>query len=182
MFDNNVKDETIARMISNARKYGELRFENLERSTAAKLSTMFCTLIVGAIILIIGGIVAVLLSIAAVIALTPHVGGTIQACLFIAFLYTIVLLVIYLFRHQLFRVPLKRAFDSLILGEKSTLPPPTLAEVERTRQSILHDYNSLRESNAPRNKRERIFVMAKKCWNFAEAALVGYKLYKRFRK
>lgn len=182
MFDYDEKNETITRMIANARKYGELRLETLERNTADKMSTMFSTLIIGAIILIIGGIVAVLLSIAAVIALTPYMGGTIQACLFLALVYTTLLLIVYLCRRMLFRAPLKRAFDSLILGEKATTPPPTIAEVERARQAFVHDYNTLREPSAPRNKRDRILGIVKKSWNIAEGAILGYKLYKQFRK
>lgn len=181
MFDNDDKNETITRMIANARKYGELRLENLERTTSDRMSTLFCTLIIGAIILIIGGIVAVLLSIAAVIALAPHVGGTIQACLFLAFVYTTLLLIVYLCRRMLFRVPLKRAFDSLILADKATMPAPTVTEIERARQAVLHDYNTLRTPSVPRNKRDRILGLAKKCWTIAEGGLLGYKLYKQFK-
>lgn len=182
MFDHDEKNETITRMIANARKYGELRLETLERNTADKMSTMFCTLIVGAIILIIGGIIAVLLSIAAVIALAPHMGGTIQACLFLAFVYSTLLLIVFLCRRMLFRAPLKRAFDALILGDKATMPAPTVSELERTRQAFVHDFNSLRQPSAPRNKRDRILGFVKRGWSIAEGAMLGYKLYKQFRK
>lgn len=182
MFNYDDKNETITRMIANARRYGELRIENLERTTSDKMSTMFCTLIIGAIILIIGGIVAVLLSIAAVIALAPHMGGTIQACLFLAFVYTTLLLIVFLCRRALFRVPLKRAFDRLILAEKATMPAPTIAEMERTRQALVSDINTLRKPSAPRGKRDRILSLVKKCWTIAEGGLFGYKLYKKMRK
>lgn len=182
MFDFDDKNETITRMIANARKYGELRIETLERSTAEKMSKFFCALIIGAIVLIIGGIVAVLLSIAAVIALAPHMGGTIQACLFLAFVYTTLLLVVFLCRRMIFRAPLKRAFDRLILADKATVPAPTITEMERTRQAVLHDYNTLREPSVPRNKRDRILGTVKKCWTLAEGGLLGYKLYKQFLK
>lgn len=182
MFDYDDNNETITRLIANARKYGELRLENLERSTSDKMSTMFCTLIIGAIILIIGGIVAVLLSIAAVIALAPCVGGTIQACLFLAFVYSTLLLTLFLCRHALFRAPLKRAFDRLILADKAATPAPTVTEMERTRQAIIHDFNTLRTPRTPRSRRDRVLGLAKKCWTFAEGGLIGYKLYKQFRK
>lgn len=182
MFTNDDKQETVARLIRNARVYSEKRIECLERSTAEKMSTLLCAVIVGGLIIVVGGIIIVLLSIAAVIALAPHVGGTIQACLFVALAYTVVLLIIYLLRGAIFRSPISRLLTRLILEEKADAPAPTPAEMERARQAVLRDYQALTTPAAPpRTKKERFFNALKKAWNLAEGGIMGYRFYKQYK-
>lgn len=181
MFANDDKQAAIVRLLQSARLYGEKRIESLERSTADKMSTLLCAVIVGGLILIVGGIIAVLLSIAAAIALAPHVGGTLQACLFVALAYTVVLLIIFMLRGVIFRTPIRRALTRLFLKDKANAPAPTPTEMERARQAVLRDYQALNTPAAPRNKKERFFDTLKKAWNLAEGGIIGYRFYKQYK-
>lgn len=177
--DKNV--ETIARLIGNTRKYGEMKLETIERHTVEGLSTLLSTIIMGAVIFVVSLIVIVFLSGAIVYALAPHIGGTAIAFLAMGLVYAVILSFIYMKRHALIMIPIRKALAQGFFAEKAEEEAPSAEEMNTVKDSIIGDYQSLTAPPSPaRNRFELAMNTASKAWTVADGLIMGYKLYKKF--
>lgn len=177
--DQNI--ETISRLLTNAKKYGEMKFEHLERSTVEKLSTVISALIMGAVIFVVGIIVVVFISAALTVALAPHVGGYLTALLIISACHILLLSCLYLNRHKLIMLPIRHALAKIFFAEKAEEAGPTAEDMQQLHQTLINDYAAFTTPQKPtKNKMEQAFRVATKAWTIADGILLGLKLYKKF--
>lgn len=177
--DQNI--EALARILTNSKKYGEMKLKHAERTSVDKLSTVISALIVGAVIFVIGIIVLVFVSAALVVALAPHVGGYLSALLIISALHISILLYVCMKRQTLIMNPIHRALDRVFFEGDAQAEAPTQEEMEQLRQNIVSDYASFTTPQKPtKNKMENAFRVATKAWSIADGIILGYKLYRRF--
>lgn len=178
--DQNI--DNISRLLKNAKKYGDMRLDSFERSTVEKLSTVISGIIMGAIILLVSMIAVIFISAAVVMALVPHVGGT-MAMLIVGGFYAVVLLMVYNMRRTLILIPIKAALARVFFAERAEVPAPTAEEMKKAKQAVMDDYESFTAPPPPANNRfEQAMQTASKAWSIADGVIMGYKLYRRFNK
>lgn len=181
MFSSDHNIEAISRLLTNAKKYGELRLNSFEHTTVEKLTTLFTALIMGAVILLVSLIVVIFLGAAAVVGLAPHVGGYFVALLIVGAFFLCILGVVYLRRHSIIAAPIKAALAQIFFAEHAADPAPTSAEMDEAKQTLVDDYEALTSPKKPANNNfDRAIQTASKAWSIADGAIMGYKLYKRF--
>lgn len=177
--DQNI--ETISRLITNAKKYSEMKFEHIERNMVEKLSTVISTLIVGAVIFVVGIIVLVFFSAALVVAIAPHVGGYLTALLIVSACHILLLSYVFVKRQTLIMLPIRRALAKVFFDERAEEEGPAAEEMFNLRQNIISDYTSFTTPQKPtKNKMEQVFRIATKAWGIADGVILGFKLYKKF--
>lgn len=180
-FSSNQNVETISRLLENAKTYGNLRMESFERSLVDKLTKVITALIMGVVILLVSLIVVVFLSEAAVVALAPHVGGNLVALLIVGAFHALVLGLLYARRQALIAIPLKMALTKIFFDERADDPAPTAEEMEKAKQAMMDDYETLTAPPPPaNNKFEQAMQTASKAWSIADGVIMGYKLYRKF--
>lgn len=180
-FSSNQNVETISRLLENAKTYGNLRMESFERSLVDKLTKVITALIMGVVILLVSLIVVVFLSEAAVVALAPHVGGNLVALLIVGAFHALVLGLLYARRHAIIAIPLKMALTKIFFDERAEAPAPTAEEMEKAKQAMMDDYETLTAPPPPaNNKFEQAMQTASKAWSIADGVIMGYKLYRKF--
>lgn len=181
MFSSDQNIEAILRLIQNAKKYGDLRLESVERSIVEKLSTIVTGLIMGAVILMVSLLVVIFVSAAVVFGIAPHVGGYLPAFLIVGAFYTVALIIVYSKRHSLIAIPLKRVLASVFFAERANDPAPTAEQLNEAKQAFVDDYESLTAPPPPANNRfEQAMQTASKAWSIADGVIMGYKLYRKF--
>ena len=84
MFSNDHNVEIIARLISNLKRYGELRLKGMQLDVVSKLALVLTLLVVAVVLIGVASIVVLLLSFALVFALVPIVGGDVVDCCVVA--------------------------------------------------------------------------------------------------
>lgn len=180
-FSSNQNVETISRLLENAKTYGNLRMESFERSLVDKLTKVITALIMGVVILLVSLIVVVFLSEAAVVALAPHVGGNLVALLIVGAFHALVLGLLYARRQAIIAIPLKMALTKIFFDERAEAPAPTAEEMEKAKQAMMDDYETLTAPPPPaNNKFEQAMQTASKAWSIADGVIMGYKLYRKF--
>lgn len=178
--DQNI--DNISRLLKNAKRYGDMRLDSFERSTVEKLSTVISGIIMGAIILLVSMIAVIFISAAVVMALVPHVGGT-MAMLIVGGFYAVVLLMVYNMRRTLILIPIKAALTRVFFAERADTPAPTAEDIKKAKQAVMDDYESFTAPPPPANNRfEQAMQTASKAWSIADGVIMGYKLYRRFNK
>lgn len=181
MFSSDQNVESIARLLENAKNYGNLRLSSFEHSTVDKLTTIITGLIMGIVILLVSFIVVVFVSAAIVVGIAPYVGGYLPALLIISAFYTIILLIVYGKRQSLIATPLKTALNAVFFAEKAGEPAPTAEQMEEAKQAFVSEYSSLTAPPpAPNNRFEQAMQTASKAWSIADGLILGYKLYRKF--
>ena len=80
MFSNDHNVDIVARLISNLKKYGELRLKSFQLDLVSKLTLILTFLVVAVLLIGVASIVVLLLSFALVYALAPIVGGIVVSC------------------------------------------------------------------------------------------------------
>lgn len=172
--------ETILRLITNAKKYGNMRLDTFERSTADKLATVISALIMGLVIFVVSLIVIVFFSAAIVVWIAPHIGGYLPALLIVGGFYTAALLFVYAKRHSLIAMPIRAAITHIFFAGRADAAAPTEEEMAEARQAFVDDYESLTAPPSPaRNKFEFAMQTAGKAWTLVDGLILGYKLYKK---
>lgn len=181
MFSSDQNIENITRLLNSAKKYGDMRLENFERSTVEKLSTILSGIIMGAVILLVSIIVVIFLSAAVVAGIAPHVGGYTVAMLIVGGFYALVMAVLYAKRRVLLFLPIKSALARVFFAERAETPAPTAEEMKEAKQAFVDNYESLTAPPPPaKNRFEQAIQTASKAWSIADGVIMGYKLYKRF--
>lgn len=181
MFSSEKNVETIARLLQNSKRYGEMRLETFERSSVEKITTLVTSLIIGTIIAIVGFITLVFLSAAVALAIAPHVGGYAIACLLIGAVYLVLLGYIYVKRQTLIATPIRTALRKIFFEERAEEQGPSNEEMEKMKEEIEIDYELLRTPATPgRNKWELAINAASRTWALVDSMILGYKLYKKF--
>lgn len=180
-FSSNQNIESISRLFTSAKTYGNMRLESFERSMVEKLTKVITALIMGVVILLVSLIVVVFLSAAAVVALAPHVGGYLVALLIVGAFYALVLGVLYARRQAIIAIPLKAALAQIFFDNRADAPAPTEQEMKEAKQAMMDEYDSLTAPPPPaNNKFEQAMQTASKAWSIADGIIMGYKLYRKF--
>lgn len=183
MLSSDKNTEAITRLLSNARTYGEMKLDAFERSSVSKLSALISGLVIGAIVFAVAFFIILAASIALVAVLAPHVGGVLPALLFVAMGYTIVGIIIFACRRTLIVHPVERMLARLFFETPDAAPRFTAQQVEDVRKAMADDYSTLTAPPKPaRNRMERFVNAATQSWNIVDGAILGYKLYRQFRR
>lgn len=117
MFSNDHNVDIIARLISNLKKYGELRLKSFQLDLLSKLTLILTFLVVAVLLVGMASIVVLLLSFALVYALAPIVGGIVVSCGIVAGGFVLLGILLVAFRKRLLINPIARFLSSIFLGE-----------------------------------------------------------------
>ena len=117
MFSNDHNVEIIARLISNLKRYGELRLKGLQLDAVSKLTLVLTLLVVTLVLTGVVSIVVLLLSFALVFALAPIVGSLVTACCLVAGGFVLLGVSLIFFRRTLLINPIARFLSSIFLGD-----------------------------------------------------------------
>lgn len=117
MFSNDHNVDIIARLISNLKKYGELRLKSFQLDLVSKLTLILTFLVVAVLLVGMASIVVLLLSFALVYALAPIVGGIVVSCGIVAGGFVLLGILLVAFRKRLLINPIARFLSSIFLGE-----------------------------------------------------------------
>lgn len=118
MFSNDLNVEIIARLITNLKRYGELRLKGMQLDLVSRLTLVLTLLVVGVVLVGVFSIVVLLLSFALVFALAPVVGGLVTACCIVASGFVLLGLLLVIFRKPLLINPIARILSSVFLSEE----------------------------------------------------------------
>lgn len=117
MFSNDHNVELIARLITNLKRYGELRIKGAQLGLVSKLTLLLTFAVVCLILVGVMSIVVLLLSFALVHVLAPYVGGMPVACCVVAAGFLILGLCFIIFRKSLLINPLVRILAAIFIGD-----------------------------------------------------------------
>ncbi len=117
MFSNDHNVDIVARLISNLKKYGELRLKSFQLDLVSKLTLILTFLVVAVLLIGVASIVVLLLSFALVYALAPIVGGIVVSCGIVAGGFILLGILLVAFRKRLLINPIARFLSSIFLGE-----------------------------------------------------------------
>ena len=117
MFSNDHNVEIIARLISNLKRYGELRLKGMQLDVVSKLALVLTLLVVAVVLIGVASIVVLLLSFALVFARVPIVGGAVVACCVVACLFILLGVLLVAFRKSLLINPIARFLSSVFIGD-----------------------------------------------------------------
>lgn len=117
MFSNDHNVDIVARLISNLKKYGELRLKSFQLDLVSKLTLILTFLVVAVLLIGVASIVVLLLSFALVYALAPIVGGIVVSCGIVAGGFVLLGILLVAFRKRLLINPIARFLSSIFLGE-----------------------------------------------------------------
>ena len=117
MFSNDHNVDIIARLISNLKKYGELRLKSFQLDLVSKLTLILTFLVVAVLLVGVASIVVLLLSFALMYALAPIVGGIVASCGIVAGGFILLGILLVAFRKRLLINPIARFLSSIFLGE-----------------------------------------------------------------
>lgn len=183
MLSSDKNTEAITRLLSNARTYGEMKLDAIEKSSVNKLSALISGLVMGAIVFAVIFFVILALSVGFVIIIAPHVGGLFPALLFVSMAYTLLAIGIFACRKALIKRPVERMLARLFFNAADTTPRYTTQEIDKVRKAMTNDYSTLTTPPTPaRNRMERFVNTATQSWNIIDGALLGYKLYRTIKK
>ncbi len=116
MFSNDHNVDIIARLISNLKKYGELRLKSFQLDLVRKLTLVLTFLVVAVLLVGVASIVVLLLSFALVYALAPIVGGIVVSCGIVAGGFILLGILLVAFRKRLLINPIARFLSSIFLS------------------------------------------------------------------
>lgn len=133
MFSNDHNVEIIARLISNLKRYGELRLKGMQLDVVSKLTLVLTLLVVALVLIGVVSIVVLLLSFALVFALAPIVGSLVTSCCLVAGGFVLLSVLLVLFRRTLLINPIARFLSSIFLGDDTETDD--LTEVPQAKQS-----------------------------------------------
>ena len=133
MFSNDHNVEIIARLISNLKRYGELRLKGMQLDVVSKLTLVLTLLVVALVLIGVVSIVVLLLSFALVFALAPIVGSLVTSCCLVAGGFVLLSVFLVLFRRTLLINPIARFLSSIFLGDDTETGD--LTEVPQAKQS-----------------------------------------------
>lgn len=117
MFSNDHNVEIIARLISNLKRYGELRLKGMQLDVVSKLTLLLTLLVVAVVLVGVVSIVVLLLSFALVFALAPLVGSMVTSCCIVAGGFVLLGILLVLFRRTLLINPIARFLSSIFIGD-----------------------------------------------------------------
>lgn len=117
MFSNDHNVEIIARLISNLKRYGELRLKGMQLDVVSKLTLVLTLLVVALVLIGVVSIVVLLLSFALVFALASIVGSLVTSCCLVAGGFVLLSVLLVLFRRTLLINPIARFLSSIFLGD-----------------------------------------------------------------
>lgn len=133
MFSNDHNVEIIARLISNLKRYGELRLKGMQLDVVSKLTLVLTLLVVALVLIGVVSIVVLLLSFALVFALAPIVGSLVTSCCLVAGGFVLLSVLLVLFRRTLLINPIACFLSSIFLGDDTETGD--LTEVPQAKQS-----------------------------------------------
>lgn len=117
MFSNDHNVEIIARLITNLKRYGELRLKGMQLDLVSRLTMVLTLIVVGVVLVGVVSLVVLLLSFALVLALAPLVGGMIVACCLVAGGFVLLGILLVAFRKRLLINPIARLLSAIFLSE-----------------------------------------------------------------
>lgn len=137
VFSNDKNIETLARLIGNLRRYGELRLESLQLDMVSKITMLASALIMGVILAAVVGVVVMFLSFAVVFTLAPLVGGYVTSILIVAGAYLIFAILVFQMRRRWIIDPVARLLVTIFLNSNS----------EQNTTCSANDHNGYSNSN-----------------------------------
>lgn len=137
VFSNDKNIETLARLIGNLRRYGELRLESLQLDMVSKITMLASALIMGVILAAVVGVVVMFLSFAVIFTLAPLVGGYVTSILIVAGAYLIFAILVFQMRRRWIIDPIARLLVTIFLNSNS----------EQNTTCSAHDHNGYSNSN-----------------------------------
>ncbi|MDD6474031.1 MAG: phage holin family protein [Sodaliphilus pleomorphus] len=123
MIDNEYKQ-----LWQQVKNHISLQLQYSKLTLAEKLTLLASRLILVMIAIMLGASVMLILSGALIVALAPGVGETWIACLIVAAIYLVLLLLVFAYRHSLIIDPVTRFITKLLLGnidDNNTTQSPT---------------------------------------------------------
>lgn len=111
MIDNEYKQ-----LWQQVKNHISLQLQYSKLTLAEKLTLLASRLILVMIAIMLGASVMLILSGALIVALAPGVGETWIACLIVAAIYLVLLLLVFAYRHSLIIDPVTRFITKLLLG------------------------------------------------------------------
>ena len=111
MIDNEYKQ-----LWQQVKNHISLQLQYSKLTLAEKLTLLASRLILVMIAIMLGASVMLILSGALIVALAPVVGETWIACLIVAAIYLVLLLLVFAYRHSLIIDPVTRFITKLLLG------------------------------------------------------------------
>lgn len=120
MFSSDKNIETISRLISEIKRYIELRGKSLQIDFVCKLAVIASAMVLGLILFLLGGLAILFISNTAVATLTTVTGSAIAANAIVVLVYLLLGTLIYAKRRTWIQAPIANFLANLFLGEDKT--------------------------------------------------------------
>lgn len=120
MFSSDKNIETISQLISEIKRYAELRGKSLQIDFVCKLTILASAMVLGLILFLLGGLAILFVSMTLVATLTSLTGSAIAANAIVVLIYLLLGALIYAKRRTWIQAPLANFLANLFLGDNIT--------------------------------------------------------------